>query len=144
MIKHIFIDMDNCIAENTTCDNVPFSSGMYLNKRPIKTVINGIRYLYPNCTYHILSKTQDAAGRYEKIQWLQKYFPAINGFILIIDPEETKKEYIYTYMTKYQVNPEEILLIDDKKDILQDCKTLGIQVKYPQQIICDFETYIYK
>ena len=33
----------------------------------------------------------------------------------------------------------QVLLVDDKKDTLSSVSSLGINVKYPQQIICDYE-----
>ena len=42
MFKVLFLDMDNTIAENITCQDISFSSGMYLNKRPIGFVIDAV------------------------------------------------------------------------------------------------------
>jgi hypothetical protein len=44
MVKVLFLDMDNTIAENSTCQDVEFSEGLYLNKRPIGFMIDAINY----------------------------------------------------------------------------------------------------
>lgn len=138
-MKYLFLDMDNTIAENTTCDNINYYSGLYLNKRPIKVVIDAIRTLYPNATYIIISKTDgEDAGKLEKSQWLDKYLPEAE-IAYFLSPQESKAEYIKEILTLYNIDANECLLIDDKKSILQECKKLNINVKYPQQIICDYE-----
>lgn len=139
MINYVFIDMDNTIAENITCDNVDFYPGLYLNKRPINIVIQGILALYPNSYYIILSKTSGSVdGIMEKREWLSKYSPYAYQ-TLLLSPSDSKKEVLAYFIESNHIDPGEVLLIDDKKSILQDCKTLGIDVKYPQQIICDYE-----
>ena len=144
MIKYVFIDMDNTIAENTTCDNVEFYQGLYIDKRPINIAIKGIINLYKDSTYIILSKTEgQSKGMLEKRAWLSKYFPYTDEIILI-SPIDTKKDIISMYMKNRSIKPKECLLIDDKKEILQDCKKLHINVKYPQQIICDYEEMLNK
>ena len=39
----VFVDMDNTIAENKTCQNVRYYKGLYEEKRPIKVVIKAIK-----------------------------------------------------------------------------------------------------
>ena len=141
MIRCVFIDMDNTIAENTTCDNVDYHSGLYLSKRPIQIVIDGILTLYEGCTFIIISKTAGGSrGMLEKKAWLSEYFPYASETILI-SPTDTKRPFIENYIEARGLKPKECLLIDDKKEILQDCKKLLINVKYPQQIICDYEQH---
>lgn len=138
MIEYVFIDMDNTIAENTTCDDIPFHRGLYLNKRPIQIVINAIKYLYPNQKYIIISQVTDPSGVDEKHKWLDLFFSETFDR-LIIPYTVSKDEVIKTYALYHNIKLKNILLIDDKKSILQNCKQLGINVKYPQQIICDYE-----
>ena len=45
-MKTIFVDLDNTLAANETCENVDFTPGLYLNKKPIRIVIDAIQYLY--------------------------------------------------------------------------------------------------
>ena len=37
------------------------------------------------------------------------------------------------------IDIKDVLLIDDNKKILQACDKKGIPVKYPQQVICDYQ-----
>lgn len=139
MIKYVFIDMDNTIAENSTCMNIEFYKGLYLNKRPIRIVIDALLSLYGDCSFIILSKTDGGEdGKKEKIKWLHKYFPYTDNIILI-DICERKRDFIEGFLLANHVDSSECLLVDDKKSILQDCSVLGISVKYPQQLICDYE-----
>lgn len=139
-MKYIFIDMDNTIAENTTCEDIEFHEGLYLNKRPIKVVIDAIRALYPNSLYIIFSKTAGGHdGRAEKGAWLEKYLPETH-LAVFIEPEDSKSECIESFINSSMWDKKDCLVIDDKKSILQECLALGINVKYPQQIICDFES----
>lgn len=141
-MKYVFIDMDNTIAENNTCDDIRFYPGLYLNKRPIQIVIDAIETLYPDSYCIIISQTDGALeGVTEKNLWLNSHFPNTSERLFI--PKNTsKRSIIEVYLNN--INPCDILLIDDKKDILQDCKQLGINVKYPQQVICDYEELLYK
>lgn len=141
-MKYIFIDMDNTIAENFTCNNLDFYPGMYLNKRPINIVIQGILTLYPDAYYIILSKTDGGdQGKAEKTAWLHKYFPYVKG-VCLIDLNEQKRDYIKQFIEVLKIDPSDVVLIDDKKSILQSCSDLGIITKYPQQVICDYEEHV--
>lgn len=138
-MKCIFIDMDNTIAENKTCDDIDFTPGLYINKRPIKIVIEAIKYLYPKYKYIIVSQNADGeTGRNEKIDWLHKHFPEMYG-ALILERNKNKAEVIEQFSRFHNINLTKSILIDDKKSILQECKKIGLQVKYPQQVICDYE-----
>lgn len=138
MIKYVFIDMDNTIAENTTCLDVEYKEGIYLNKRPVKQIIEAIETLYKDCTLVILSKAKGGIrGMFEKQAWLEKYFKRVDQVILM-HPDERKSEYIKVFMSVNGIEPNMCLLIDDKKEILQDCVTIGIDVKYPLQVLCDY------
>lgn len=138
MIKYVFIDMDNTVAENTTCLDVEYKEGIYLNKRPVKQIIEAIETLYKDCTLVILSKTKGGIrGMFEKQAWLEKYFKRVDQVILM-HPDERKSEYIKVFMSVNGIEPNMCLLIDDKKEILQDCVKIGIDVKYPLQVLCDY------
>lgn len=138
-MKYLFIDMDNTIAENSTCENIKFYKGLYLNKRPINIVIEAIKALYPTARYIVVSKTSGGwDGKREKEIWLDEYFEEVE-LVLILDINEEKKDVINDYLIKNNINPEECLFIDDKKDELQKVRKLGLHVKYPQQVICDYE-----
>ena len=138
-MKILFIDMDNTLAENQTPENVEYFPGLYLNKRPLKIVIKAIRYLYYDYKFIVISKAVGGQkGKTEKIEWLNKFFPDTKE-IIILNPEDTKSTVINEYIITNNLNANEGVIIDDNKQILQNCLKLGMIVKYPQQIICDFE-----
>ena len=79
-----------------------------------------------------------AFGIKEKIEWLNKYFPnTAQSFFL--HPGERKSDYIEWFLKINGIMNTQVLLVDDKKDILSSMSSLGISVKYPQQIICDYQ-----
>ena len=141
MIDYVFVDMDNTIAENTTCKDIEFYDGMYINKRPIQIVIDALNILYPNAKFIIISQVQGGAfGIKEKKEWLGKHFPnTFQSFFL--HPGERKSDYIEYFLKTNGIMNMQVLLVDDKKDILSSMTPLGINVKYPQQIICDYEEF---
>lgn len=144
MIKTVFVDLDNTLAANQTCDNVEYTKGLYINKKPIKIVINAINYLYKDDNIIIMSKYVGGEdGRQEKVEWMKKYLPnkmIINAPFLIESNDKAKKvDYIMGYAFMNKLQPSDIIIIDDKKDILQDCKAHNITSLYPQQVIVEYE-----
>lgn len=149
-IKVVFVDMDNTIAENKTCQNVRFHKGLYLSKRPIRTVIKAIENVYMSIGIKvvIISKAVGGKrGREEKLKWIETYLnlPKNSLCIFLSDKEKStrKAKIIKEYCSKNRIKTSEALLIDDNKQTLQVCEREGIQVKYPQQVICDYEELIY-
>lgn len=143
-MKHIFVDLDNTLAANETCDNVDYAPGLYLNKKPIQIVIDAIKYLYEKDNIIIISIYSGGwDGRQEKIEWMRKYLPnCINKnapFLIDYKDTRTKADFIKNYSINNNINIKNCLIIDDKKKILQECKKEGIQTLYPQQIICMYE-----
>jgi len=145
-MKTIFVDLDNTLAANETCDDVDFTPGLYLNKKPIHIVIDAINYLYKDDNIIIISRyAGEEEGKQEKIEWMKKYLPKkmiINApFLIKSDDKAKKSSYIMGYAFINNLNPLDIIIIDDKKDILQDCKAHNITALYPQQIICMYEEF---
>lgn len=143
-MRTVFVDLDNTLAANNTCDNVEYTKGLYLDKKPIKIVINAINYLYKDDNIIIISRyTGEDEGRQEKIEWMRKYLPdkmIINAPFLIKSNDKVKKSsYIMGYAFMNNISPSDIIIIDDKKDILQDCKAHNITSLYPQQVIVEYE-----
>lgn len=145
-MKIIFLDMDNTIAENKTCDNVDFTPGLYSCKRPIQIVIDAITTLYPDVPKVILSKAQGGKqGQEEKIQWLAEHFPeTFVDFIFLDEGEKYYMKGVYAdqWCQRHDIDNSEALVIDDSKQVLQYCKAYNLQTQYPQQVICDYESYI--
>lgn len=143
-MKTVFVDLDNTLAANETCENVEFSEGLYLNKQPIQIVIDAISELYEEDDIIIISRFVGGwEGRQEKIMWIRENLPQfmwINAPFLI-DSKDTKKkvDFIKMYAMSKNIDLSNCLIIDDNKIILQECKAEGIQTLYPQQIICEYE-----
>lgn len=144
--KVVFIDMDNTIAETTTCKTIKFQQGLYLSKRPIQTVIDAILTLYPQPKVIVTKVQGGQAGIDEKLQWLQQHFEpkTFVDFIFLLDhePYYYKGVYIDKWLQQHNLQNEDALIIDDSKQVLQYCDAYGIQTKYPQQVICDYEEYM--
>lgn len=143
-MKTIFIDLDNTLAANETCDNVDFTKGLYYNKKPIHIVIDAIEYLYKKENLIIISVYSGGwNGRQEKIEWIRKYLPNCMKknapFLIDYQDTRTKADFIKNYAINNHINLEDCIIIDDKKRILQECKREGIQALYPQQVICMYE-----
>lgn len=145
-MKVLYVDMDNTIAENRTCQNVEFTPGLYSSKRPIQIVIDAINTLYGDVPKVIVTKVQGGEeGIKEKQQWLQQYTPfPIHDMIFVQGEYYTKGVLIDQYNSRRNIPNEETLLIDDSKQVLQYCAAYNIQTKYPQQLICDYEQYLYQ
>ena len=140
-MKVLYIDMDNTIAENKTCQNVEFTSGLYLSKRPIQVVIDAINTLYEDVPKVIVTKVQGGEeGIKEKRMWLEKYAPfPIEDIIFVQGDYYMKGVLIDQYNSRRNIPNEETLLVDDSKQVLRYCSAYNIQTKYPQQLICDYE-----
>ena len=145
-MKTIFVDLDNTLAANETCENVDFTPGLYLNKKPIRIVIDAIQYLYEFDNLIIMSVYAGGwEGRQEKIEWMRKYLPNCltknPPFLIDYRDFRTKADFIKDYAKNYNIDLGDCLIIDDKKKILQECKKEGIQTLYPQQVICMYEEF---
>lgn len=145
-MKNVFIDLDNTLAANETCDNVDFTPGLYLNKKPIHIVIDAIKYLYEQENLTIISVYSGGwDGRQEKIEWMRKNLPncMIKNAPILIDYKDyrTKADFIKDYAFMNNIDLNDCIIIDDKKKILQECKNIGIKALYPQQIICMYEEF---
>lgn len=144
--KVVFIDMDNTLAETVTCKDVKFQTGLYLTKRPIQIMIDAILTLYPQPKVIITKVQGGEAGIEEKLQWLKQHFEPKTFvdliFLLDHEPYYYKGVYIDKWLQQHNIPNEDALIIDDSKQVLQYCDAYGIQTKYPQQIICDYEEYL--
>lgn len=139
--KVVFLDLDNTVAENIVVNNIDYYKGMYINKRPIKAVINAIRVCYksPYTKFVVISKTQGGVkGRREKVKWAKKYLRDFKPkFIFLYDnePSTNKGKYIMKYCEENNIHRGTVLLIDDNKEVLIEADKLGIPVKYPQNVL---------
>ena len=144
-MKTVFVDLDNTLALNETCDDVPYTKGLYLNKKPIKEIIHLVDYYYRDIANIIIISRYVGGedGKQEKIDWMRKHLPKsflINSpYLIASDDIKTKAYYINEYSISNNMKLEDCTIIDDKKEILQQCKKIGIEALYPQQLIVRYE-----
>lgn len=144
-MKTVFVDLDNTLALNETCDDVPYTKGLYLNKKPIKEIIHLVDYYYRDIANIIIISRYVGGedGKQEKIDWMRKHLPKsflINSpYLIASDDIKTKADYINEYSISNNIKLEDCTIIDDKKEILQQCKKIGIEALYPQQLIVRYE-----
>lgn len=146
-MRAVFVDLDNTLAANETCENIDFYKGLYYDKKPIKIVIDAINYLYANDNIFIISiYSGGEKGKSEKINWIKKYLPdnmkKNSPFLIDYKDSKTKADFIKNYALSNNIDLKECIIIDDKKRILQECNKEGIKTFYPQQIICKYEELI--
>ena len=144
-MRTVFVDLDNTLALNETCDDIPYTKGLYLNKKPIKEIINLVDYYYRDIANIIIISRYVGGedGKQEKIDWMRKYLPKsflINSpYLITSDDIKTKADYINEYAISNNMKLKDCTIIDDKKEILQQCKKIGIEALYPQQLIVRYE-----
>lgn len=153
IVQVLFLDLDNTLAANITCQNIKFYKGLYLNKKPIPQVIEAIEEVYLNHGLGlkevvIISKALGGnAGRQEKLRWIEKYLSLPKGtkciFLDSNEPSTKKAQIIKEFCKKNHYRINEALIIDDNKQVLQACEKVGIKVKYPQQVLAEYaEAYL--
>ena len=85
-------------------------------------------------------------GAIEKLRWVEKNLRLRKGneciFLTEKEPSIKKARIIKEYCNKHKIKLSNALIIDDNKKILQACEKIGIQTKYPQQVICDYEAIL--
>jgi len=144
-MRTVFVDLDNTLALNETCDDIPYTKGLYSNKKPIKEIINLVDYYYRDIANIIIISRYVGGedGKQEKIDWMRKHLPKsflINSpYLITSDDIKTKADYINEYAISNNMKLEDCTIIDDKKEILQQCKKIGIEALYPQQLIVRYE-----
>ena len=144
-MRTVFVDLDNTLALNETCDDIPYTRGLYSNKKPIKEIINLVDYYYRDIANIIIISRYVGGedGKQEKIDWMRKYLPKsflINSpYLITSDDIKTKADYINEYAISNNMELKDCIIIDDKKEILQQCKKIGIEALYPQQLIVRYE-----
>lgn len=127
--KVIFLDMDGTIVEYRSFDKVNcslqecFLPGMYVNCRPLLSVINKIK----NSGYrdlYILSKVQCSINIDEKREWLHKYVPFVadEKMLFICDDKPLALD---TYVHHFGLEKEDVVFIDDTVEYLEKAEDMG-------------------
>lgn len=131
----LFLDMDGTITELLfDSEKIYLKKGEYLNKKPIKPIINKIKEInkkFPLIKINILSCSKTKCMVKEKNEWLNRYMPDIKQRRRILLCEETGD---YTqksvnlvkaqYIKKSLKDNELAILIDDDIRVLTAAKEI--------------------
>lgn len=138
-MKTVFIDMDGTIADLNFDTHVKdeYEPGFFLYKEPSATMIMAIRKIFKNYHKIILSASPSTECSIEKIQWLNKWFPEIesNDMIFIEYPKENKIDKLLTICRFKNLDPKDVILIDDNLDILREGNSRGIKCIHPIRVL---------
>lgn len=136
--KTVFIDMDGCIAEFCTSDDkviaADFPEGFFLNRKPVSVMIRKILILFGDCHLAILSAAPHNRAIIEKNAWLDKNFDIDNRHFVKWG-EGNKAEYILEYCAVNDINPKDVIVIDDTHKILEECERIGCQVYHISRVL---------
>lgn len=142
----VFFDMDGTCVEYIAGEKDDILSnkpGLYLDKRPIKTVVKIMEKLSknPNIKIKILSNCHFKEQKEEKILWLQKNLPFISKedvHIIVLSEEnytkETKDFLKAKFILKMNLNSK-IFLIEDNLDIIKASRKMGVDAHHVSRII---------
>lgn len=137
--KVVFIDMDGTIADLNFDTHVKdiYEPGFFLNKKPSTTIINAIRNVFSDYDKIILSASPSTECSMEKIKWLEKWFPEIkpNDMIFINYPRENKIDKLLNICRFKNLDPRNVILIDDSLDILREGNSRGIKSIHPIRVL---------
>lgn len=140
-MKYVLVDMDGTIAEfyDKRGINIPdFPEGFFLNKRPINIMIKAIKELYKDDTIIILSNSPSDEADKEKEAWLLNHDITWDKIFVryqFIDKGQT----ISNFIKMNNLNPNDIILIDDDLKYLRNCEKLGITCIHPSHILVEYE-----
>ena len=136
--KTVFIDMDGVISSYSCPDDTviahDFTEGFFINRKPVSVVIRQILLLFGNCHLAILSASPHNRAIIEKNAWLDKHFD-ISDRHFIKWKSGSKAEYILEYCAVNDINPKDIILIDDTHKVLEECELIGCQVYHPSRLL---------
>ena len=141
--KIVFIDMDGTICEfydnKDRIHMTEFPDGFFLNKVPLKSMINGINTFFnSDYTRIILTACPNEEAKKEKNIWLDKNFNIDNRIILLY-PNTDKSQAIFNFIKLNKIDPSNIYIIDDDLRILNSCEKLGIHCIHPSHILAMYE-----
>lgn len=137
--KVVFIDMDGTVAdiEFHTHPTDDYEKGFFLNKKPCKTIIDSINELFKDYHKIILSASPNDEFDQEKLEWLKKYFPELGptDMVFIRWPNDDKVAMLKKVCLFKNIDPKNVLLIDDNLDILRKSNSNGITAIHPVHVL---------
>lgn len=132
--KYLFIDMDGVLCDFELVDEI--MSGYFSNKKPIKSIIEGIKSKFPESeyVYIILSYSPSEETDKEKDIWLNNNFNVKQRLYLrynIID----KVSAMYQVAKNNNISKENIFIIDDDVKVLKNAHKAGYHVIHPTDVL---------
>ena len=140
-MKYVLVDMDGTIAEfyDKRGISIPdFPTGFFINKRPINIMIDAIKELYKNDKIIIMSNSPSEDADNEKADWLVKqglYWDHIFVRYQFMD----KGQAISNFIKLNNINPTDVILIDDDLRNLRNCEKLGVVCIHPSHILAEYQ-----
>ena len=102
------IDMDGTIAEYYDASGqivmTEFPEGFFLNKRPLKSIINVLQTKYADYTKIIFSISPTDQSDKEKLQWLENQGLSDWLHIFMRYPNNDKGQVLMNFMKANQIN----------------------------------------
>lgn len=125
----VLFDMDGVLAEYAFGENTDIANevpNVYLNKRPVQSMINVAKELcqMQDVSVGILSSCNFQSQMIEKKKWLKKYMPFLQDDLVYIiiwaDEDYTKETRCFAKLNEIKKikGYDKIYLIDDKHSIL--------------------------
>lgn len=148
--KFVFFDVDGTLSEYRHRDQVYSGrcpelgcqtlndllfNDLFLKSRPLKTMQKIISQLDSNNIF-ILGTVVCNNEVNQKYIWLEKFFPNFKKEnIIFISSTMLKPEVIIEYSKKYNLNLSDMVLVDDRLDVLRKAEELGITAYHPSSFI---------
>lgn len=138
--KYVFFDVDGTLAEYRYSDHVSgrnnyggqtweelFFGDVFVNNRPLKTMVNLINQLDPNKVF-VLGAITTNHEIDEKYEWFEKYYPSIKREnIIFVAQSEFKLIALEQYAKKLNIPKEDIVFVDDKHATIRETEEAGFK-----------------
>ena len=139
--KYVFFDVDGTLSEYRYNDHVSGKNGyeagqtweelffgnVFINNRPLKTMVNLINQLEPEKVF-VLGAITTSHEIDEKYEWFRKYYPTIKRENIIFVAESSLKLIaLEQYAKKLNVSKEDIVFIDDKHETIRQTEEAGFK-----------------
>lgn len=150
-IKHfkddvIFVDMDGTVAEyyRLTKDldgNIDFVNyNVFKYSKPVWEVIDKLRILEAEgkkiC---ILSASPNNLCNEDKLEWLEKYLPFIKKEdVFFCGNKQFKHVFLGQLMKKFELKPEQVMVIDDDHEVLEKMEPLNVNSIHPSNFLTNY------